>query len=261
MNKESFALVTGASSGIGKEISKQLASKGINLILISRKKNQLEELKNFIQTQNNVSVKIIAADLSIIGASEDIFDRLNKEKIKVNTLVNNAGAASYGKFTETEFEVETNLLHLNIISIVQLTKLLLPKMIEDKEGKILNIASTAAFRAGPLMATYCAAKAFVLSFSEALSQELKGTGISVTTVCPGATDTGFAKAAGMENLFYFKKMNLASAKTVAEFSINSMMNKKVVAVQGLRNKVILFLTKILPRNFVNKITHRVRKNN
>ncbi len=243
-------LITGASSGIGYEFAKIFARKSYNLVLVARRKEKLEELANKLQSLYETKSLIIAKDLSVQDAPGDIFDELEKKSIDINVIVNNAGTQVYGLFQKTELEQEIDLLKLNIISLTQLTKLASKKWIANgKKGKILNIGSTASFMPVPLNSIYSASKAYVLSFSEGISKDLKGTGITVTTLCPGATKTEFFEKANMTNA-RISSLNMMSAEEVARIGYKGLMKGKRIIVPGVINKMMVFLVKILPRNMV-----------
>src|SRR3712207_925442 len=193
-------LITGASSGIGYELSKIFACNGYNLILIARNYKVLEKVKKEIIDKFKVKVKIINKDLSVVSSALEVFHELKKEKINVDILVNNAGAGYVGLFNDIDYEKDIDIINLNITTLTVLTKLISGDMIERKSGKILNVASTGAYQPGPYTAVYYATKAYVLSLSEALRIELKNYGVSVSTLCPGSTKTEFSKRAGKEDI-------------------------------------------------------------
>jgi uncharacterized protein len=192
------ALITGASNGIGLELAKIHASKGGDLVLVARNKTKLDELKSALEKQFNISVYTIGKDLSTANAAQEVYDETTKQKIDIEYLINNAGFGDFGMFVETDWNKELQMINLNITTLTQFTKLYLQEMVKRKNGKIMNVASTAAFQSGPTMAVYYATKAYVLSFSEAIDNEVSGTGVTVTTLCPGATESGFQAAAAME---------------------------------------------------------------
>ncbi len=185
------ALITGASSGIGYELSKLFAQDSYDLVLIARSENKLQDLAAKLQNEFGSQVKVIVQDLGINFAPKTIFSQLQEENITIDVLVNNAGFATYGLFTETDLQAELEMMQVNMVALTHLTKLFLPGMVQRRQGKILNIASTAAFQPGPLMAVYYATKAYVLSFSEAIANELIGTGVTVTVLCPGQQNQVF----------------------------------------------------------------------
>jgi hypothetical protein len=251
------ALITGASSGIGYELSKVFAQNGINVILVARNFKMMEELKSDIERVSKVDVKIINQDLSTPGAAQVIFDTLNNEAVKVDYLVNNAGFGDYGFFAQSNWEKNEQMINLNILTLTHLTHLFLPLMIKQKYGRIINVASTAAFQPGPLMAVYYATKAFVLSFSEAIANELEGSGVTVTALCPGPTSSGFEKAAAVEDSKLFKGKKLPSSKEVASYGYKAMMNGKTVAIHGVLNNIFATSVRFTPRKVVTKIVRKL----
>src|SRR6476659_7983020 len=230
------ALVTGGSGGIGLELAKVLARSGFDITLVARKRDTLEAASGQLEGQYDVRVHVFAADLRRSVAPESIFDFLRNENIPIEILVNNAGFGLGGEFAETELKRELEMIQVNIAALTHLTKLFLPPMIKRKSGHILNLASTAAFQPGPLMAVYYATKAYVLSFSEAISNELSGTGVTVTVLCPGPTESGFQSAAKMEKSKLVEG-GLADSKSVAEAGVRGMMKGKVIVVPGVMNKI------------------------
>ena len=251
MNKT--ALITGASGGLGKEFARIHASKGDNLILIARSKDRLEALKFELEKQFSISVVIIVKDLSDQYAPKAVYDAVKNLNIRVDYLINNAGFGDYGLFAETNWEKQLEMINLNITCLTYLTRLFLPDMLQNKYGKILNIASTAAFQPGPTMSVYFATKAFVLSFSEAIANELKGTGVTVTALCPGATDTGFKAASALDDSNLFKGNQIATSKEVAEFGYSKMMEGKTVAIHGVVNNLLAQSVRFAPRNIVTSL--------
>ena len=247
------ALITGASSGIGLELAHIFASKGNNLVLVARSKEKLEVLKQELENKFGISVYNIVKDLSEISSSKSIFDEIQNQNIRIDYLVNNAGFGDFGVFAECNWDKQLEMIQLNVIALTYLTRLILPVMIKQKYGKILNVASTAAFQPGPTMSVYFATKAYVLSFSEAIANELKGTGVTVTILCPGATATGFKTAAALEDSNLFKGNQIASSKDVAEFGYKKMMNGKVVVIHGLINNILVQSVRFAPRNMVAAI--------
>lgn len=205
-HKARTALITGASGGIGYELAKLFAKDHYNLVLVARSGDKLNQVAGQLREQFNVTVNTIALDLAADQAVTMLFERLKGEGMAVDVLVNNAGFGVFGEFAEMPEEGIWGQIRLNVMALTYLTRLFLPAMIARRHGKIMNVASTAAFQPGPLMAVYYATKAYVLSFSEALANEVAGTGVVVSCFCPGATDTGFQKRAGMENSRLFKKI-------------------------------------------------------
>lgn len=252
------ALVTGATSGIGHAFARLLARERYDLVLVARRADVLDGIRMDLERAFPIRVKVIAADLSRPDAARGVFDELEREKLAPDVLINNAGFGLFGTFTETDGEAETRMIGLNIVALTDLTKLVLKGMSERGRGKILNVASTAAFRSGPLMAVYCATKAYVLSFSEAIAEELKGTGVTVTALCPGPTVSGFAHEAGLRRSRSIGLRRLLSPEAVAEYGYRSMMKGKPVAIPGLTNKMVVSTLRFLPPSMVTTITRRIR---
>jgi uncharacterized protein len=251
-------LITGASSGIGLEFAKIFAREGHNLVLVARSVETLNTLKDSLEKEYDIVVKVLIYDLAHYDSPTRIYEEVRKSGMNVNILVNNAGFGTYGKFSETNLDTELDMIQVNITALTHLTKLFLKDMIADNNGRILNVASTAAFQPGPLMAVYYATKAYVLSFSEALAEELRDTKIKVTTLCPGPTATNFTKAAGTQNIKFFEK-NKASDQDVAQYGYDSLINGKRVAIYGLRNKLLVQSTKLVPRKTVTRIVMNIQK--
>jgi uncharacterized protein len=251
-------LITGGSGGIGYELAQLFAGNGYSLVLVARNRDKLEEIKNDFEKRFGIFVKVINKDLSKPSAAKEIFDTLQKESHVIDILVNNAGYGSYGTFAETDLEFQLEMIQLNVVSLVHLTRLLLEPMIQRRSGKILNVASTAAFQPGPFMAVYFASKAFVLSFSEALSNELKGTGVSVTALCPGVTRTDFHKRAGLTDVLPMNNSFAMDAKVVAMDGYRALMRGKAVTISGFRNQVLAFLVRLAPRAIVRKVVRAIQ---
>lgn len=256
MNKT--ALITGASSGIGLELAKIHASQGDNLVLVSLTKSKLNDLKNELEKKHKISVHIVAKDLSLPGSAKQVYDELKKKKITIDYLINNAGFGDFGMFAEASWKRTEEMINLNVTTLTFLTHLFLKDMINRQSGRIMNVASTAAFQSGPTMSVYYATKAYVLSFSEALANEVREKGITVTALCPGATMSGFQAAANMQESKLVKGRKLPSAKSVAEFGYNAMMKGKTVAIHGVMNYIMANSVRFMPRSLVVKITRSVQ---
>jgi uncharacterized protein len=248
------ALITGASSGIGLALANIHASKGDNLILVARNQAKLLQLKQLLSTQYNIAVHIIPADLSTPNIAESIFTATQAIGLPITYLINNAGFGDFGLFYESNWAKQQQMIELNITTLTQLTHIYLPTMIARGHGKIMNVASTAAFQSGPTMAVYYATKAYVLHFSEAIANELKGTGVTVTALCPGATESGFQAAAAMEESKLVKGKKLPTSKEVAEYGYKAMMKGKVVAIHGVMNYILANSVRFMPRAAVVAIT-------
>ncbi|HEX6554308.1 MAG TPA: SDR family oxidoreductase [Ktedonobacteraceae bacterium] len=258
MDREKNALITGASSGIGYELTRLFAHDGYNLVLVARNQKQLMQIADEFKETYSVSAKVISKDLTAASAPEEIFTELQQESIGIDALVNNAGFATYGLFSETDLDAELQLMQVNMVTLTHLTKLFLPGMLNKRTGKILNLASTAAFQPGPLMAVYYATKAYVLSFSEALANELHGTGVSVTALCPGPTESGFQKKANMEDSKLFSG-KIMDAQTVARIGYRGLMTNKTVVIPGLRNKILVETVRFSPRKMVTRVVRNMQE--
>ncbi|MHB8075483.1 SDR family NAD(P)-dependent oxidoreductase [Desulfosporosinus fructosivorans] len=244
MNKT--VLITGASSGIGMEIAKLFANDGYDLVLVARRKTQLEKLASELTNNYPISITIIAKDLSQPTSPDEIFKELKEKSIHIDILVNNAGTQIYGEFQKTDLNKELQLIQVNMVSLTHLTKLAIADMLKRGSGKILNIGSTGSFAPAPLNAIYCATKSYVLNFSEGISKDLEGTGISVTTLCPGATQTEFAEKAKLLNTRLFNS-SVMSAEKVAKIGYRALFKEKRVEVAGMINKLLVFSIRFTPR--------------
>ena len=254
------ALVTGGSGGIGLELAKVLARNGFDIALVARSRDTLEAAAGQLEGQHDVKVHVFAADLRRPEAPEAISNFLSNENVPIEVLVNNAGFGLGGEFADTDLDRELEMIQVNISALTHLTKLFLTPMIKRKSGRILNLASTAAFQPGPLQAVYYASKAYVLSFSEALAEELRDTGVTVTALCPGPTRTDFASTAGVSNSRLFTLFGVAQADDVAEFGFQAMMAGKRVAIPGFRNKLVAQANRFSPRALTTKVARFAQEN-
>jgi uncharacterized protein len=248
------ALVTGASSGIGWELAKLFAEDRQDLVLVARTKKKLDQFARDLTAAFGIKARAIAKDLAQPKTAAEIVQELSAEGISIDTLVNNAGFGVYGPFGQTDGAKELEMLQVNVTALTQLTKLLLPPMIERRHGRILNVASTAAFVPGPLMAVYYATKAYVLSFSEALASELSGSGVTVTALCPGPTETDFAKQAGLESTHLFTGPLIADARSVARAGYRGMLAGKQIVIPGLGNRLLVESIRLSPRRVTTAIS-------
>jgi len=247
------ALVTGASGGIGYALAKVFAHEGYNLVLVSRNEERLLQRAEEISTTCGVTVTVIAADLSLPTGPVEVYRELRFHGIPVDVLVNNAGFAVHGYFAATDWQEELSMIQCNLVSLTRLTKLFLSEMLARGEGKILNVASTAAFQPGPLMAVYYATKAYVLSFSGALREELRGSGVTVTALCPGPTRTNFPRRAKAHHIRLFQG-RLADPATVARAGYDSLVVGKAVVIPGWLHKAGAIAVRIFPRSVVRRFT-------
>lgn len=253
MKLKKTVLITGASSGIGYELSLIFAQNGYNLILTARNKKRLNNLSQLIKNKYGVTTTVIIKDLSSQTSAKEIFEEL---KMQIDILVNNAGFGIHGPFIKTNNENE--MMQVNMISLTGLTKLILPMMIKNKSGKILNVASVAAFLPGPLMSIYYASKAFVLSFSLALSKEIKKHGISVSVLCPGPTKTGFEKTAKMTDSILFRCLT-KDPEFVARSAYKGLMKKRKIIIPGVFNKLNARLAPLLPKTLILSIVNYMQR--
>lgn len=250
-----WAIVTGASSGIGMEIAKELAKKKYNLVLVARSEDKLKALSESL----SVETKIVAVDLTQEAACKVVFEEC--KELEVQILVNNAGFGGHGRFEDRSSKDDLNMIRLNVSALTELCHLFIPKLKESSKGYILNVASSAGFLPGPGMAVYYATKAYVLSLSEALYEELKDEQITVTALCPGPVETGFAKIAGMNGVKAFKQ-GLVSAEFVAKKAIEGMFNGKAIVIPSLKLNLVLRLgLRFLPRSAVRKISKETMSKN
>lgn len=250
-----YALVTGASGGIGEAIARLLARRGYRLAVAARSVEKLHELA----AELGPSTRVYAGDLCEPGAPEALLRALNEDGLEIAILVNNAGTGDFASFTAANPDRLLRMIRLNVEAVTTLTRGLLPGMIVRGAGRVLNIASVASFQPGPLMAVYYASKAYVLSLSEALSEEVSGTGVSVTAVCPGPVRTGFQSAAGVPSSVVLTPFIVPSAESVARFACRAMFAGRRVAVHGAGFKLLLFLERFLPRAVAARIVHKAQE--
>jgi short-subunit dehydrogenase len=252
------AVITGASSGIGLDLAKLFAQGGHDLVLVARNEEALRgvaaECERF-----GVKAHVLAKDLSDPGAAQEILDELAARGIVVEVLVNNAGFGTHGAFAETKLEEEVGMIQVNIVALIQLTRLFLPGMIARRSGKIMNVASVAGFVPGPYMSVYYATKAFVLSHSVALAQEVKGSGVIVSALCPGPTKTEFQKRAKIAESKLFKKPRSMTSMEVAKAGYEGLMKGKMIVVPGFSNKVIRVASKVMPRGVVARVAGKMNR--
>lgn len=254
------ALITGASSGIGLELAKIHAKNKYDLVLVARNEKKLTQIKIQLESENGITAHIFATDLTLEDNVKSVIEFTDKNNIRIDHLINNAGIGVFGLLHETNLEDHLKLIDLNNRALVILTKVYTEKMTKHGSGKVLNIASTAAFMPGPYLSTYFASKAFVLSFSEAIHSELKGTGVSVTTLCPGPTETGFVAAAeGMTKSGLFAKQKVSTPREVAQDGFYAMMGAKSLIISGLMNKISVFSVRLSPRSWVTALTKAITR--
>jgi short-subunit dehydrogenase len=258
MNNSTYALITGASRGIGRELARIMASKGYSLLLSARDTSALQQLSQELHAEYSIQADYLACDLGKAEDVEKLITHIRQHNLQIKFLINNAGAGVYGEFLSTEWSQHHQIMMLNMCTVTRLCYELMPDLIRN-QGRILNIASTAAFVPGPLLAVYYATKAYVLSLSQALRFELREKGVPITTVCPGPTHTGFQQAAGMTQARVMNIEYLPNAACVAHFAYNAMMKGKNIAIQGLLNKLLIFGTRLIPRSLAIRIVYTLQK--
>ncbi len=254
------ALITGASGGIGLELARVFARNKHDLVLVARSGGKLEAIAGQLEGKHAIKVTVHAADLRDSEAPQRLFDTLLSDGVHISVLVNNAGIGLGGEFSELDVQPQLDMIDLNVSALTHLTRLFLPQMIRRKSGRILNVASTAAFQPGPLMAVYYASKAYVLSLSQALAEELRDSGVTVTALCPGPTESDFAKSAGLENSRLFALGMIASAADVAEYGYDATMSGKRIAIPGIKNKLVAQVNRLVPRRMSARFIRKVQEN-
>ncbi|MDB6066854.1 MAG: short-chain dehydrogenase [Pedosphaera sp.] len=251
-----WVLITGASQGIGYEFTKLFAADGYQLVLVARDQVRLVQIADELGARHRVTVKVLAKDLSLPAAAQEIFDELQREQIPISILVNNAGFGFQGAFAHVEAQRHLDLIQVNVTSLVHLTHLFLKPMLDRHEGRVLNVASVAAFMPGPFMAMYYASKAFVYSFSNALANELAGSGVTVTALCPGLTRSQFHARAGASRPDNFLMME---ADEVARIGYRALMAGKPAVISGWTNKLTVFISKIIPTRLMMHMLKKVNR--
>ncbi len=245
------ALITGASTGIGRELARLFGRDGFALVLVSRSGDKLATVATELRDAYGATVTTVPADLGVPAELERLLSTLAASDIRVDVLVNNAGFGGAGRFSETSLTDELAMIALNVDALVTLSKRLLPPMLQTRRGRILNVASTAAFQPGPFQAVYFATKAFVLSFSEAIAEELRGSGVTVTTLCPGPTETGFAQRAGFRSSpMMGARMD---ARSVAEAAYTATLRGERIVVPGVVNKMHAQAVRLTPRGLLTRL--------
>ena len=256
--RRGVALITGASGGIGEHLARRFAAGGFDLVLVARREDRLKGLGDELARAHGVTARAVAADLAEPDAARGVFERVEGMGLEVDVLVNNAGFAVSGPFAEAPERAELDLLRVNILALVHLTKLVLPGMLARRRGRVLNVASIAAYMPGPLMAAYYASKAFVLSFSEALAVEVAGSGVTVTALCTGSTATGFADAAGVQGSALFRS-GAMDAATVAQAGYDGAMAGRRVVIPGRMNRLRGLVARLAPRRVSTAIALRLNR--
>lgn len=248
------ALITGASSGIGAAMAEVFAQHGYDLVLVARDERRLGDLATKLRAEHQATLHIIAKDLALEAAAAQVHDEILSRSVEIDVLVNNAGMIVYGEFSTTDLAQELQMIRVNLMALTQLTKLFLPHMIRRGKGRILNLGSTGSFAPSPLNAVYSATKAYVLSFSEAIAEELDGTGITVTALCPGPTRSELQRRAGMEDVRLLQR-GVMDAMAVAAAGYRAMMAGRRVEVPGMFNRLQTTFARFLPRKAVVRSAH------
>lgn len=251
------ALITGASGGIGLELAKLFARDGWNLVLVARSREKLEANARALETAHKISVRVVTKDLGLPGAAREIHNEISAANIAVEALVNNAGYGLRGPFAANDYDAEIGMISLNVTALTELTKFFLPAMIAARRGYIMNVASTAGFQPGPFGAVYYATKAYVVSFTEAVAEELRGTGVIASVLCPGPTETGWADRAGMNSTLLFKR-GVMDAATVARIGYRGLMNGKVTVIAGLKNLLLMESSRLMPRRLTVRVVRMLQ---
>ena len=244
-----LAIVTGASGGIGLELARLFSRDGFELVLVARSEEKLAAAAAELKAAGASQVHTRAADLTRSGATGDLHAFIDTLGTPVYAIVNNAGFATWGPFAETPWPTTAEMIELNVAALTELTRLFLPGMLARGRGRVLNVASTAAFQPGPLMAVYYATKAYVLNFTEALAHELVGTGVTATALCPGPTETGFVVRADMQESKLFQTGRVMDAASVARIGYEAMQRGKPVVIAGGMNRLLAFVTRLVPRGW------------
>lgn len=257
--KTNYALVTGASKGIGKSMAIALAQRKINLLLVARSADELGKLQTVIKNQYSVEVDILPIDLSNNDGPKTILDWVNNKGYHIHILINNAGYGLWGKFAELDLTAQLEMCQLNMNTVTSLCHLLLPSLLKAEKAYILNVSSTAAYQAVPTLAVYSATKAYVLSFTRALRFELKNTGVSLSCLSPGPVDTGFASRAGLDAFSKMAKKFNMQPDDVAEIAIKGMFAKKSEIIPGFTNIISVYANRILPKGFIEKMAAGIYK--
>ena len=257
--KEQYCLITGAASGLGRAFAFRIIEESYNLILVDKDLENLEKVKMELDPAANGNIILIHQDLSIDGSAQLIFDKVNELGISVEVLINNAGFGIFGLFAEVQPEAISNLVRLSVVTTTQLTRLFLPEMIQNKKGEIMLVSSLAAFQPAPVMSVYAASKAYLLYLGEALSNETKGTGVTITVLCPGMVNTNFQKTTGNKKPQI--QWNIKSAEQVARFAYKKLKKGKTVAIPGFASKIMAELHRIFPRKMATSMVRRIHEKN
>lgn len=260
MDTKTYTLITGASSGIGYDLAKIAAADGKNLILVARSEDKLDQLAEELRKSYPIEVVSIAVDLSDEAGVNELISEVETAYLAIDTLVNNAGFGDFGDFAKADLAKNMEMIRLNISALTHLTHTFMQKMLISGKGRIMNVASTASFMPGPGMAVYYASKAYVLSFSEALTRELKGSGVTVTTLCPGPTNTDFAKVSGLGHSLMHRMLPPSTSLDVAKAGYKAMLKGKSIEIPGIMNKLSALTPRFSPRSMVRNLIYNIHKN-
>jgi short-subunit dehydrogenase len=241
-------LITGASSGIGRELAHCFARAGSDCVLLARTEEALHELADTLESSHGITASVLPADLSTPGVAPDVKHQLNDRDLSVDVLVNNAGFGARGRFAALDPQQQVDMIRVNVTALTDLTRRLLPAMLDRNRGGVLNVASTAAFQPGPFMSVYYATKAYVLSFSEGLTDEVANTNVTVSCLAPGPTRTAFIDEAGMNDAALFEWGTPMTATAVAEAGYNGFRAGRALTVPGWPNKMGAFMIRFTPRS-------------
>jgi len=252
------ALVTGASSGLGREIARLLAARGHDLVLVARRRERLEALAAEVGASHGAAAHVVVADLARDDGPDLVVEAIGRLDLEVDFLSNSAGLGHFGPYVETDPRQEQEMIHVDLVALSRLTKLILPSMVERGRGRVLNVSSTAAFFPGPLMSVYFACKAYVLSYSAGLAEELRGTGVTVTCLCPGPFLSEFQSVAGTDRSRLQKNSVLLTVERAAEAGVRAAFAGKSVHVPGIANKMLTFASRFAPRGIIARVAKQVQ---
>ena len=255
--KVSYVLITGTTSGLGREFARIFAQNGYNIVTVARNEVLLQQQKQELERQFGIEMVYVVKDLSAENSAQEVYDEIKHKGINIDILINNAGFGSFGRYIDVDWQRQKGLASVNMLAVMQLSYLFGKDMDRRGEGKIVNIASIASFQAGPYMAMYYASKAFVRSFSEALHEEMKSSGVSVTAICPGPVATNFEKNAQMINSAMFTRLRVYTPEVVSAKSYRAIMNNKAVYVVGWPNKLLVFLTRFCSLKFSRALASKI----
>ena len=248
-----YALITGTTSGIGKALAEKFAQEKVNLVLVSRDMQKLNQQADLLSGQYGIEAHVIAADLEKTDAAPTVYQKVRQLGIEIQYLVNNAGFNECGPFLETSAAKEVDMIKVHAICTTEMMKMFIPNMVKNGYGRVLNLGSTASYMVCPNSSVYGAAKAYVLSVSKGIGAELKGTGVTITTLCPGATKTEFARKAGMEGTLLFR-IFVMEPKAVANIGYKALMRGRAYVIPGIYNKLLVLSSKLLPAFILNPMT-------